>query len=236
MDIDFTKNIIIIIGSCLAMLFTMLQIYKLYSDSKKNSKEALFNDYENTLHILENVSEDDEIYIRIKRLCDEKKYKYLIGESSVSLDCARHLLLREETSKDINSYKIAHRYVTYSKEKNDFEYKFGLKNKIVRRSRMYSALVFYFIAGVLALYFPMLFGSIAEFKQHVYLPIVSQQSVFVFWFVTIFWVVFWGMIAILSANFAANINFAEKLVDKRPDFSFKKLFKKVPLEIEPHES
>lgn len=236
MDIDFTKNIIPIVGSCFAILYSILQIFKLYSESRKNTKGALIEDYKNTKLILEDTSEDDIIYNKIKGLCEEKKLRYVIGDSKVSVECARHLLLREEQSKDINSYKIAHQYVNYSKEKNDFEYKFGLQNKVVRRARMYSAVLLYFIAGFLALYFPFFFGSIAEFKQQIYTPIVSQHSVPLFWVLVFFWVLFWGMVAFLSVNFAANVNFAEKLVDRRPDFSFKRLFKKSTPLIEQQES
>ena len=66
MDIDFTKNIIPIVGSCFAILYSILQIFKLYSESRKNTKGALIEDYKNTKLILEDTSEDDIIYNKIK--------------------------------------------------------------------------------------------------------------------------------------------------------------------------
>lgn len=212
------SNILVISSTALGMLWVIFQMIRMVGEAKRNSKKRLDEDYQSSLLILNNTSKRDPLYNHIKRLCEAKRNKSMVGVASVTHKCAEYLISLKENEKYIGLFKIAHRYTVFSEENNRLEYKFGLKTKWFRRLKMYSALIFYFVSAFLALYFPMLFGSFDNFKQEIYYVIVNQHSVATFWTVAIFWIATWGGLAVLSVQYAANINFAEKLVDHNPDF------------------
>lgn len=233
--LESIRNIAMIFGTVVAMYYTFILINRFHLDSKINTNKLLKDQYDVSLTALNNADSESSEYNDIQLLVEERKYKALIGVPTVTNNCAKYLLSLDDRSRFINLYIDAHKDVEFNEEKNKFEYGFGLRTTWIRKLKIWGGVFFYFIFAIIAIYTPILFdllGSNGTFEKNVYDKIVANSSAPVFGFIAIIWLIFWGYTAYNCIKYAAKINLAEKLVDQKPDFTFKKLFKRKLKQVE----
>lgn len=226
MFLESIRNIVMIFGALIAMYYTFNLINRFILDSKSSLTKFLKDQYDISLTALNNTDSTIKEYEDIKLLVLDRKYKALIGTPYVTNNCAKYLLSLEDKSRFINLYTDVHQDVEFNEKNNKFEYAFGLRTKWIRKFKIYTGLILYMICALLALYTPMFYGSMPNFRKNFYDKVVANYSESVFWFIAIIWILFWGYAAFRCVKYSARINLTEILVEQKPIFKLESLFKR----------